>query len=362
MPVTWKTASWYSLRRRTETGPKVGKMADYEIFEAGDLELQSDATLRGAKLAYKTHGQINANRDNVVVFPTFFGGTHTHNEAIIGEGRALDPNKYFIVIPNMFGNSVSTSPSNATPPYNRARFPQVSLYDNVACQHRLVTEVFGVDKIALVAGWSMGAQQTYQWGSLYPAMVERIVPICGSAKTSRHNFVFLERVKAAITTDAAWAGGSYEKPPAKGLRAMGRVYAGWAVSQAFYREEVYLELGYGSLEDYLVNFWEARRVNADANDLLSMIWTWQNADISDNHIYGGDFQRALGAIRAKAIVMPGRTDLYFPPEDNQQEVAQMPNAELRPIESIWGHLAGGPGFNAEDSEFVDAALKEILAR
>ena len=334
---------------------------DYEIFEAGDLDLQSGETLRGAKLAYKTYGQLNANKDNVVVFPTFFGGRHTQNEGMIGEGRALDPGKYFIIVPNLFGNGVSSSPSNANPPYNRARFPGVSLYDNVACQHRLVTEVFGINNIALVTGWSMGAQQTYQWGALYPEMVERIVAVCGSAKTSRHNFVFLEGVKAAITADSDWAGGSYEKPPLTGLRAMGRVYAGWAVSQAFYREEVYLDLGYESLEDYLVNFWEARRTSADANDLLLMIWTWQNADISDNHLYGGDFSKALGAIKAKAIVMPGRTDLYFPPEDNEAEVAQMSNAELRPIESIWGHLAGGPGFNPPDSKFVDDGLKEILA-
>tara|TARA_B100001750_G_scaffold208557_1_gene187579 strand:- start:111 stop:899 length:789 start_codon:yes stop_codon:yes gene_type:complete len=261
----------------------------------------------------------------------------------------------------MFGNGVSSSPSNATPPYNRARFPIINLYDNVACQNRLVTEIFGIEKIALVYGWSMGAQQTFQWASLYPDMVERIVPVCGSAKTSRHNFVFLEGVKSAITTDVAWAGGSYDKPPLKGLKAMGRVYAGWAVSQAFYREEVYLSLGYDSLEDYLVRFWEARRTSADANDLLAMIRTWQNADISNNHVYEGDFRGALNSIKAKAIVMPGSTDLYFPPEDNEIEVALMSNAEFRPINSIWGHLAGGPGFNPVDSKFVDDTLKEILA-
>ena len=334
---------------------------DYEVFEAGDLKLQSGETLRGGRLAYKTYGRLNADKDNVVVFPTFFGGQHTHNEGMIGEGKALDPTKYFIIVPNMFGNGVSSSPSNATPPYNRARFPIINLYDNVACQNRLVTEIFGIEKIALVYGWSMGAQQTFQWASLYPDMVERIVPVCGSAKTSRHNFVFLEGVKSAITTDVAWAGGSYDKPPLKGLKAMGRVYAGWAVSQAFYREEVYLSLGYDSLEDYLVRFWEARRTSADANDLLAMIRTWQNADISNNHVYDGDFRGALNSIKAKAIVMPGSTDLYFPPEDNEIEVALMSNAEFRPINSIWGHLAGGPGFNPVDSKFVDDTLKEILA-
>ena len=335
-------------------------MPDYEIFEAGDLSLQSGETLVRAKLAYMTYGQLNPNKDNVIVFPTFFGGQHTHNEGMIGEGKALDPREYFIIVPNMFGNSVSSSPSNSDSPQNRAGFPKVSLYDNVSTQHRLVTEVFGIEKIALVFGWSMGAQQTFQWGSLYPDMVERILPVCGSAKTSQHNFVFLEGVKSAITADAAWAGGNYDEPPLTGLRAMGRVYAGWAVSQAFYREEVYLTLGYHSLEDYLVRFWEARRTSADANDLLAMVWTWQNADISNNQKYGGDFNKALAGIKARAIVMPGRTDLYFPPEDNELEVAQMPNAELRPIESIWGHLAGGPGFNPIDSKFVDDAIREIM--
>ena len=313
-------------------------MIDYQTFDLGNLVLQSGATLRGAWLAYETYGELNAAKDNVIVFPTFYGGQHYQNEAIIRPGQALDPSKYFIVVPNMMGNGLSSSPSNTPSPYDRARFPGVSLYDNVSSQHRLVTERFGIEKIALVVGWSMGAQQTYQWGSLYPDMVERIAPICGSAKTSRHNFVFLEGVKAALTADDAWANGWYEKPPLKGLRAMGRVYAGWAVSQAFYREEVYRDIGYSSLEDYLVAFWEGRRLEADANNFLAMLWTWQNADISANDIYQHDFVRALGSIKAKAIVMPGRTDLYFPPEDNEYEVSHMPNAEFRPIESIWGHL------------------------
>ncbi|PKB83044.1 MAG: hypothetical protein BZY88_02975 [SAR202 cluster bacterium Io17-Chloro-G9] len=336
-------------------------MPDHEIFDLGNLVLQSGATLRGARLAFKTYGSLNRAKNNAIVYPTFFGGQHTHNEGMIAEGMALDPGKYFIIVPNMLGNGLSSSPSNTPPPYDRARFPQVSLYDNVMCQHRLVTEKFGIERIALVTGWSMGAQQTFQWGSLFPEMVQRILPICGSAKTSRHNYVFLEGVKAALTADHAWANGWYEKPPTKGLRAVGRVYAGWAVSQAFYRKEVYLTIGYSSLEDYLVAFWEARRLGSDANDLLAMISTWQNADISANANYGGDFTKALAAIKAKAIVMPSRTDLYFPPEDNELEVSHMPHAELRPIESIWGHLAGGPGFNPEDTKFVDDSLKELLA-
>src|SRR3954454_13544832 len=216
-------------------------MTDYAIFELGNFTLQRGATLRGAKLAYKTYGTLNAQKDNVIVYPTWYSGQHYENEWLIGSDMALSPNEYFIVVPNMLGNGLSSSPSNTPPPYDRARFPNVTLYDNVKLQHRLVTEKFGIERLRLVVGWSMGAQQTYQWGAMYPSMVERIAPFCGSARTSRHNFVFLEGVKAALTADDAFQEGWYERQPTKGLRAMARVYAGWGFSQAFYREKIDLQ-------------------------------------------------------------------------------------------------------------------------
>ncbi|MGI6856593.1 alpha/beta fold hydrolase [Mesorhizobium sp. 1B3] len=337
-------------------------MTDYETYSLGDLVLQRGATLRDAKLAYKTFGKLNDYKDNAIVYPTWYSGQHVDNEWLIGDGMALDPAKYFIIIPNMFGNGLSSSPSNTPEPYNKSRFPQITAYDNVRAQHRLVTEKFGVNKLKLVTGWSMGALQTFHWGAMYPDMVERIAPFCGSAKCSRHNFVFLEGVKAALTADSAWNNGWYDKKPEKGLRAMARVYAGWGFSQAFYRHRLDIEaMGYSSLEDFLVQFWEGFFLPKDANNLLAMLWTWQNGDISDNETYRGDSKKALGAIKAKAYVMPGRTDLYFPPEDSEFEVANMPNATLIPFESIWGHFAGGPGTSPEDVKFVDGMLKELLA-
>lgn len=335
---------------------------DYAIFEAGNVTLQSGAMLRGCKLAYKTFGTLNAAKDNAIVYPTWYSGQHYDNEWLVGPGMALDPAKYFIIIPNMLGNGLSTSPSNTPEPYNAARFPKVTAYDNVMLQHRLVTEVFGIETLPLVTGWSMGALQTFHWGALFPDMVQRIAPFCGSAKCSRHNFVFLEGVKAALTADDAWAQGWYTKKPEKGLRAMARVYAGWGFSQAFYRQNLDLTaLGYASLEDFLVAFWEGFFLPKDANNLLTMLWTWQNGDISANPTFGGDFHAALGAIKAKAYVMPGQTDLYFPPEDSEIEVAHMPNAELVVVPSIWGHFAGGPGVNPVDVAFIDEKLKALLA-
>ncbi|MEO1948757.1 hypothetical protein BMI91_07265 [Thioclava sediminum] len=335
---------------------------DYEIFELGTFEFQCGLAVPNARLAYKTFGKLNAAKDNVIVYPTWYSGQHYDNEWLIGPGMALDPEKYFIIIPNMFGNGLSTSPSNTPEPYNADRFPNVTAYDNVKAQHRLVTEKFGIEKIRMVTGWSMGALQTFHWGAMYPEMMDLIAPFCGSAKCSRHNYVFLEGVKAALRADAAWENGRYTSKPEKGLRAVGRVYAGWGFSQSFYREELDLKtLGYASLEDFLIGFWEGFFLPKDANNLLTMAWTWQNGDISANELYNGDYKAALGAIKAKAYVMPGQTDLYFPPEDSEIEVANMPNAEFVPVPSIWGHFAGGPGTNPDDVKFIDDKLKELLA-
>ena len=335
---------------------------DYEIYDLGDVKLQRGATLRDCKLAYKTFGTLNAAKDNVIVYPTWYSGQHYDNEWLIGEGRALDPAKYFIIIPNMLGNGLSSSPSNTPEPYNGPRFPHVTPYDNVRAQHRFVVEKFGIKHIRLVVGWSMGALQTFHWAALYPDMMDLIAPFCGSAKCSRHNFVFLEGVKAALTADAAWKEGWYTEKPARGLRAAARVYAGWGFSQDFYRARLDVEtLGYSSLEDFLVSFWEGFFLPKDANNLLSLLWTWQYADISANPIYGGDFEKALGAIKAKAVVMPASSDLYFPPEDSVIEVEHMPNAKLHVVKTSWGHFAGGPGTSPDDIKVLDAALKELLA-
>src|SRR3989441_10054419 len=182
-------------------------MPDYDIFELGDIVLQSGLTLRQARLAYKTYGEPNAARDNVVLMPTFYASHHTDTEVMMAERRALDPRTYFVVVPNMFGNGLSSSPSNTPPPFDRAAFPNITLYDNVVCQHRLVTERLGINRVKLVVGFSMGAQQAFQWGALYSDMVQAIAPLCGSARTSPHNYLFLEGVKAALMAESAVAEG-----------------------------------------------------------------------------------------------------------------------------------------------------------
>ncbi|CAN5852292.1 alpha/beta fold hydrolase [soil metagenome] len=336
-------------------------MNDHEVYELGDIVLQSGATLPDVKLAYKTHGELNADRSNAIVYPTWYSGRHWENEWLIGESMTLNPANYFIIVPNMLGNGVSSSPSNTPPPFDRARFPDITVYDNVECQYRLVTEHFGIEQLVAVTGWSMGAGQTFQWAVSHPEMVPRILPFCGSARTSEHNIVFLEGVKAAMTGDPTWNHGWYDQQPTQGLRAASRVYAGWGFSQAFYWERVYEQLGYTSLDDFLVRFWEGFFLDdRDVNNLLTMLWTWQHGNVGLTPGFDGDVVAALESIEAKAIVMPANKDLYFPPEDEEWEVSHMPNAELRVIPGVWGHFAGG-GENPEDTAFIDQGLKDLLA-
>src|SRR5207247_10512957 len=141
--------------------------------------------------------------------------------------------------------------------------------------------------------------------------------------------------KTALLADAAFAEGGYQTPPVTGLRAFGRVYAGWIFSQDFFREHEHCRMGLATLED-TVQLVEGLFLRRDANDLLAMLWTWQHAEISANARFQGDLSTALRAITARAIVMPCTTDLYFRVRDNELEVAQMPHAELRAIPSIWG--------------------------
>lgn len=337
------------------------QIVSYEIFEAGDVVLQLGTVLPAAKVAFRTHGRLNDARDNAIVYPTHYAGTHDNNNWAIGPGLALDPDKYFIIVPNMLGNGLSSSPSNMPAPHDGPRFPLVTVRDNVVLQHQLISDVFDVQSIQLVTGHSMAALQTYQWATLFPGLVQRIAPFCGSARTSRHNWLFLEGCKSALMADAAFAAGDYTEPPVVGIRAFARVYAGWAWSQAFFRQHLDRDrLGLPSLEAFLAHAWEPSFLAHDANDLLAMLATWQAADISAEPRFDGALEMALTTISAKAMVMPCRTDLYFPPEDSEIEIAHLPNAELRVIPSIWGHMAGS-GLNPEDAKFINNALSNLLA-
>jgi homoserine O-acetyltransferase len=330
-------------------------------FDLGDFALDCGTTLPNAWIAYTTYGELNETRDNVIVFPTWFVGSHVDVEWLIGDGRALDTSRYFVIVPSMFANGLSSSPSNTPPPFDRGRFPAISIQDNVRAQHRLLSEHFGIQGIELAIGGSMGAFQAYQWALVHPQLVRRLAPCCGAARVSRHCYVFLEGAKAALLADPAYARGDYVEPPIVGLKALGRVWAGWALSQQFYREQLYRQMGFDTVEGFLTDFWEAFWVRCDANDLLSQLNTWQNADISKSPGFDGSLERALGSIKAKAVLSPGEKDMYFPAEDMGWEAAQMPDAEMRAIPGPWGHFSE-VGIDPACSAFLEQSIRTLLSR
>jgi homoserine O-acetyltransferase len=333
------------------------------IFDAGDFNLQSGARLPSARLSWKSHGTLSPQRDNVIVYPTSYGAQHPDLEWLIGPDKILDPMRWFIVIPDMFGNGLSSSPSDT------GDYPTlVTIHDNVQVQRRALAELFGIDRVACVYGWSMGALQAYHWAALFPAEVERVVVNCGVARTAVHNQVFLRSLMATLEAAPQHIGnGRFSAEPHAAKRAFGRIYAGWALSQDFYRAGMHLatgptpNLGAPDLETFLKTDWEDRFGARPAANLYAQLRTWDAADISANALYDGDLAAALRAIRARVLLMPGATDLYFRTADNEAELPMLANASLRPIPSIWGHRAGNPVFSPEDAAFIREEVRHHLA-
>lgn len=333
-------------------------MTGRQTFEAVDFTLQGGERLPGAKLVYRTLGTLSPARDNAVLIPSWYSGTDREAElCMVGPDRAIDPGCHFIVFANLLSGGISSSPSNTPAPFEAGRFPRVTLYDNVRLQHMLLTEKLGIEHLKLVAGWSMGGCQAYQWGAQYPGMMDSIAPLCCSARTGHFNKIFLLSLRRALELDPAFEDGFYTRPPVRGLRAFATIYAGWGFSEPFYRTEAFRQFGASTAAEFSVRFWEPAFLHLDANDLLALLRTWEDGDISVGEAYGGDLGRALSGITARAIVMPGEYDSYFPPVDSHAEVARMPNAECRPIPSIWGHMTL---WNPADRPCIDAALRELL--
>ncbi|HVY16621.1 MAG TPA: alpha/beta fold hydrolase [Rhodopila sp.] len=324
------------------------------VFDAGDVTLQSGVRLTGARLSWKTHGTLSPARDNVIVYPTSYGAQHPDLEWLIGPGKVLDPTRWFIVIPDMFGNGLSSSPAD------RDDYPTlVTIHDNVQTQRSALRTLFGIERVACVYGWSMGALQAYHWAALFPDAVERIVVNCGVARTAVHNQVFLRSLMATLEAAPQHIGnGRFSAEPKAAKRAFGRIYAGWALSQDFYRAGRHLKdgptpnLGAPDLETFLKTDWEDRFGARPAANQYAQLRTWDAADISANDLYHGDLTAALAAIRARVLLMPGATDLYFRTADNEAELPHLRHAALKPIPSIWGHRAGNPVVNPEDAAFI----------
>ena len=307
------------------------------VYDAGDLELELGGVLRDARLVYRTHGRLNEARDNAILYPHMYSGTSASLESTIQPGRALDPDRWFVICPGQLGNGESSSPSNSADD-----FPQVTIGDDVGLQHRLVAEELGIDRLALALGFSMGAQQAYEYAVRYPAQVDRVAAIAGTARTTALG------AACVLVAEEALRDGD--------LRAHAHAWVPVGLSAELFRSEGWRGAGYASVDELVTRLFVDDLAQLDAGDLVCQCRKWRSADVSRHE--GGDLGLALSRIEAQTFVLPFSHDMLFPVADCELEQRLIPHSELRVIESLWGHWAWE--MTPEFSRQLDGHLTELL--
>ena len=322
-----------------------------QYYEIPSFTFVSGATIP-IKVAYRSY---NPSSSKAVCIPTCYGGRINTTLTFSEKEGALS--SHHVIVIAMLGNGESSSPSNAP------NFPKKLDYrDCINAQYELLTAHLGISKLDAVIGFSMGGQQAYYWASMYPTFVKNAVVICGSARTSGHNYTFIEGPITALLNSTDYADGAYKAKgiqPLRGLRAFGRAYCAWLTSGAWFRERHWEKsLGFRSVEEYISNTMEKSFEEWDAEDVLILARMWQAGDIGTTRD-DGSYEKALQGIEARVLVMPCRTDQYFAVADSEVEVGLLRKGRLAVIESVWGHAAGG-GESEADTKWMDGKIKEFL--
>lgn len=330
-------------------------------FVLHNFKTESGVVLPEAKIVYGTYGQLDAAKDNAILLPSHYMANMHGYGWLIGPGKALDPAKEFLVTSELFGNGRSSSPSNTPEPFHGPRFPATTIRDNVNAVHQMLVEQYGIRHLAAVIGFSMGAQQAFQWAVSYPAYMDRIVATSGTAKTYGHGIVRNESEIDAIQTDPAFDNGDYKTEPEKGIEEFSIVWTAWLYGQEWWHQELWKQGAKPGatlpqvIEEYRTHFIP----NADANNLILQLRTWEQHDVGTTPGFNGDTEKALRSIQAQVLYMPSATDLYFPVSDAKTEAPLIPHCTLLPIPSVWGHPAGA-GASPADEKFLNENIAAFL--
>ncbi len=331
-------------------------------FVVKNFKTESGTVLPEARVVYGTYGELNAAGDNAILLPSHYMAEMHGYGWLIGPGKSLDPKKYFLVTSELFGNGRSSSPSNTPEPFHGPRFPLTTIRDNVEIVHMLLTGQLHVKHLRAVVGFSMGAQQAFQWAVSYPDFMDRIVATSGTAKTYGHGIVRLEGEISALTADPVFNNGDYTGEPERGIEAFSMVWAGWLFSQEWWRQELWRtnpRFG-GTFAEVVEHFRHHFIPGADANNLILQMRTWEQHDVGTTAPFHGDVAAALKSIQVPVLYMPSATDMYFPIADARHEAGFIPRCTLAPIPSLWGHPAGA-AVAAADGKFLNDHSGAFLA-
>jgi homoserine O-acetyltransferase/O-succinyltransferase len=331
-------------------------------FVLTNFKTESGTVLPQARIVYGTYGTLNDKGDNAILLPSHYMADMHGYGWLIGPGKALDPAKLYLITSELFGNGRSSSPSNTPEPFHGPRFPVTTIRDNVQAVHRMLTEQLHVQHLRAVIGFSMGAQQAFQWAVSFPDYMDAIVATSGTAKTYGHGIVRLEGEIAALTADPAFNGGDYRTQPKKGIEAFSMVWTGWLFSQEWWRRELWRsEASLGKNFDEVVERFRSNFIpGADANNLILQMRSWEVHDVGKTAGFHGDVEAALRSIKVPVLYMPSETDLYFPVTDARYEADFIPRCTLVVIPSLWGHPAGA-GASPADGQFINEHVAGFLA-
>ena len=345
---------------------------DKKTFTLPSYTTVGGKTIKNVRVGYETYGTLNAAGDNAIFIPHFFTGTsHAAGkyaaadaaagiwDAIIGSGKPIDTDKYFVISADTLANLntkdpkvVTTGPASIDPdtgkPYGMT-FPVVAYRDSVRV-HKALVDSLGVKKLKAVAGASGASIQAMEWGALYPDFVERVIHVIGPG-FDIHPYVveLLDVWVMPIRIDPKWNGGDYygKDEPSEGVAKALEIVTistrafGWAEKTFGYKwadaaknpgdaiGNVY------AIEDTLAKAGVARAKTIDANSMIYMAKANQLYRLSDDEIKG---------MKAKLLLVPASSDLVFPPELAKRAAeryrAQGGVAEVFVIEGDGGHLDG----------------------
>jgi homoserine O-acetyltransferase len=320
--------------------------AQQQFANIGDLKLQNGEVIRDCRIGYRTFGQLNASKSNVVVIPTWAGGTTEQLQGNVGPGKLLDSSAYFVIAIDALSNGVSSSPSNSRL-QPRMKFPQFTLRDTVESQHQLLTKVLKIDHVQAIAGISMGGMQTFQWIVSYPDFMDKAIPIVGSPRLAPYDLVLWQAQIEALMRDRDWNGGNYAVNPARALDfAFGELLL---TTPTDYNRHKTREQALADLE-------KARRdaKRFDANDKIRQDQAMMALDVSRD--FGGSLERAAKVVKAKVFVVVAKFDHVVTPGP-ATEFAALLGAPLLELESDCGHLA-----TSCESAKLNQAVADFLSR
>ena len=334
------------------------KLRTYESIELDDFELENGRTLESARVGCALWGAPASAAERVVVLPSYYSGNALSYAPWVGDTGLFDPATCCIIAFDQFGAGKSSKPSDGG---GLSAWPCPSLADDARAQRRALARM-GIDRIDLVAGWSMGGMQAFVWHALFPDAVGGALAVCATPAPSAVNRVFLEGIRAVLvgkpgTADLAAFDALPADELAHRLSAFGAVYAGWAYSDEFFLSGAYRQFGYESPETVL-DGWARDHVAMNAADLAAQLDAWLHANVPER----AAADAGANADNPPLVAMPSRTDRYFLTETLEDARDDFPGMEIVEIDSDLGHIAGRPGIREAETEHIKAQVDKLFSR